>query len=704
MTIGSRPSVLTAASLLLIVLMTGGCQKEKPLPAPPQTRVEEVVEEIHGVRVADPYRWLEDQQSPETRAWIAAQNAYTDSLLDALPGREQLERRLTPLLQTASAAAPLHRAGRYFFLRRAADQDLYVIYMRDGAGGEDQVLIDPHPWTEDHTRSVDLADVSDDGKLMLYAVRQGGQDEVEYRILDVDRGEDLPDVLPRARYFNAEFTPDGKGLYYARYGEQGTTIFFHALGSDPSRDEALFGEGFGPDELIISSLSDDGAFLVVHVLHGSAGPTEIYVKDLRRGGPFRVAVADQDSRSFGQVVEGRLVVQTNWQAPAGRVMAVDARDPAQEKWREIVPERKDAVIRSIALVGGRLFVNYLENVVTRLRSFDLAGREVGEIHFDDLGTVSNLQGRWKDPEAFFSFQSFHIPSTIYRFDVASGKRSIWFRADLPVDPTRYQVEQLWFESKDGTRIPLFLVRRKDLAGDGPRPLLLNGYGGFEVSKLPRFSPTTIPWLDAGGLYAVANIRGGGEFGENWHRAGMLENKQNTFDDFIAAAEFLIDEGYTNSDRLAISGGSNGGLLVGAVMTQRPELVRAVICAYPLLDMVRYHKFLVARFWVPEYGSADDPEQFETLYAYSPYHHVRPGTEYPALLMITGDGDTRVAPLHGRKMVAAVQAANTANRPILLRYHIKAGHAGGTPVSEQIEDAVDTYSFLAWQLGLEEASR
>ncbi|MDQ7087824.1 MAG: hypothetical protein Q9Q13_08205 [Acidobacteriota bacterium] len=315
---GSRLFVRVVTPLLLITLAASGCRKEDLLPAPPQTRIEEVVEEIHGVRVVDPYRWLEDQQSPETRAWIEAQNAYTDSLLGDLPGRDQLLQRLTPLMQTDSAGVPIQRAGRYFFLRRAKDQDLYVIYMRVGVTGEDQVLIDPHPWTEDNTRSVDLVDVSDDGRLMLYAVRQGGQDEVEYRVFDVDRREDLPDVMPRSRYFSAEFTPDGKGFYYARYTQEGTTVYYHALGDDPARDTALFGEGFGPGELIVPALSDDGAFLFVHVLHGSAGPTEIHIKDLRHGGPFRVAVAGQPSRSFGQIVEGKLVVQTDWQAPSGR--------------------------------------------------------------------------------------------------------------------------------------------------------------------------------------------------------------------------------------------------------------------------------------------------------------------------------------------------------------------------------------------------
>ena len=562
-------------------------------------------------------------------------------------------------------------------------------------------MIDPHPWTTDHTRSTELVDVSKDGKLLIYAIREGGRDEVSYRVFDIDEGEDLPDLLTAARYFGAEFTPDGRGFYYTRYDSQGPRVYFHSLGTDPGKDMYVFGDGYGGDMLMFASLSNDGHFLLVHVLHGSAGPTQLHVKELRRGGGFRAATLGEDgSRSFAEIANGKLIIHTDWQAPTGRVMVADARHPERSNWREIIPANPDAVLRSMTLAGGRIFVNYLEDVQSRVKSYDLTGKTLGEIRFDSIGTVGGVLGRWDDSESFFSFQSFHIPNTIYRYDIPSGRQTVWSRTEVPINTADYEVNQVWYSSKDGTRVPMFLVRRKDLEKNGNSPTVLSGYGGFDVSRLPRFRPTIIPWLDAGGIYAVANIRGGGEFGEKWHRAGMLEKKQNCFDDFIAAAEYLIKEGHTDSRHLAISGGSNGGLLVGAVMTQRPDLVKAVICAYPLLDMVRYHKFLVARFWVPEYGSSEDPDQFKVLYAYSPYHHVEPGTAYPALLMITGDGDTRVAPLHGRKMVAAVQSANASDNPILLRYHTKAGHAGGTPVSEQIEDAVDAYSFLAWQLGVE----
>ncbi len=692
---------LVGAVALPLMLSAARLPAQSSLPLkPPPTRADSVKEIIHGVEVVDPYRWLEDQWSPETRAWIQSQNDYTRSILDKLPTRDLLKKRLAELMKVDVINVPLARSGRYFFTKRLANQDLPVIYMRRGLRGKDEVLIDPHPLSPDHTTSVTLLDVSRDGSLLAYGIREGGEDEISVHLFDVDARKDLPDQLPKARYFGISLTPDGRGFYYSRHGAQGSRIFFHELGSDPAADKQLFGEGYGPGKIIFSSLSDDGRHLLITVLYGAAASkTELYIKDIAAGGPIVPIVNDIDARFVGELGGDRLFLQTNWKAPNGRILAVDLKNLSREQWREVIPET-DAVLQSFSAAGGKLVVNYLKNVRSAVKVFEPDGRFVRDIEFATLGSVSGVRGRWQSPEAFFSFSSFYVPTTIYRYDVAVGRREVWARQNVPIDSDRFQVEQVWFESKDGTKVPMFVVHQKGIRLDGSNPTLLTGYGGFDISLTPRFSPRAATWVEGGGVFAVANLRGGGEFGEAWHRAGMLANKQNVFDDFISAAEWLIRKGYTRASRLAISGGSNGGLLVGAALTQRPELFQAVVCRYPLLDMVRYHKFLVARFWVPEYGSSEDPEQFKYLYAYSPYHHVRPGTKYPAVLFITGDSDTRVAPLHARKMAALLQATTGSDRPILLSYDTKSGHSGGRPVSQQIDELADELGFLFWQLGVQ----
>lgn len=695
-----RRSLLWLA--LAALVLAGGLRAadNKAAAKPPETRRGDVKEVLHGVELADPYRWLEDQQSPETRAWIDAQNAYTQAQLGAVPGRDLLKQRLTALLKIDTVGTPVERNGRYFFTKRRADQNLSVIYLRQGLKGEDQVLIDPHPLSPDHTVSISPAGVSDDGTLLAYSVRQGGEDEVTLNLFDVDARKDLPDRLPKARYFGgASIKPDKSGFYYTRHTEEGPRVFYHAMGADPASDKMLFGEGYDKSKIVFAGLSDDGRWLVIHALHGSAADkTEIYVQDVAGGGPIVSIVNDVTARFFGDVGGDTMYLQTNWDAPNSRVLAVDLKNPARENWREVVPESSD-VLEGVSLVGGKIVAQYLHNVRTRVRLLEPDGRLVRDIDLPALGSASGFSGRWQSPEAFYSFTSFHMPTTIYRYNLASGAQEVWARLNVPVDTRDFMVRQVWYESKDGTLVPMFLLHKKGLRLDGANPTLLTGYGGFTLSLTPTFSSTAVTWVENGGVYAVANLRGGGEFGEKWHRAGMRENKQNVFDDFIAAAEWLIANGYTSSERLAVSGGSNGGLLVGAMMTQRPELFRAVVCSYPLLDMIRYHQFLVARFWVPEYGSADDPEQFKYLLKYSPYQNVKPGTKYPAVLFISGDSDTRVAPLHARKMAALVQASTGSDRPVLLHYDTKSGHSGGQPVSKQIEDATDSLSFLFWQLGV-----
>lgn len=688
-----------AESLEHRVSNTTNAAQPSPAPPPP-TRRDDVVDVLHGVRIPDPYRWLEDQHSPETRAWIDAENAYSRPILDSLPGRQQLKQDVTALLKVDTTGLPRLRHGRYFFMRRLADQDLFTIDLRQGLEGKDEILVDPAPLSPDHSTSVQLEGVSDDGTLLAYGVRKGGRDEVSIHLLNVDTRTDLPDVLPDARYEGIAIKPDKTGLYYSRQTPDGPRVYYHALGADPSRDAEIFGQGYGPEKIIIASVSEDGRYLIVHVLYGaSADRTEIYVQELAHQGGMRPIVNDIDARFFGDIAGNQLFMQTNWKAPNNRILAVDLDHPERDRWREIVPE-SDAVIDNFSLAGGKLLVEYTRDATSRLKVFDADGRRAQEIALPSLGTVAGITGRWASNEAFFQFDSFLVPPTIYRYEVGSGRKQVWVRTQVPIDSGRFQVDQVWYESKDKTRVPMFLVYKKGLERNGSNPALLTGYGGFNISMTPVFSAEAAVWAEHGGVFALPNLRGGGEFGEKWHQAGMLSHKQTVFDDFLAAAEWLIQNKYTSPAKLSITGGSNGGLLVGASLTQRPDLFRAVVCRYPLLDMLRYQNFLVARFWVPEYGSAEDAAQFKYIYAYSPYQHVKEGATYPAVLMVSGDGDTRVDPLHARKMTALLQWAtsnSSAERPVLLDYDTKSGHSGGRPVPKQIDELTDELGFLFWQL-------
>lgn len=692
-----RRTSLVLLGVLLALRLSLVWAQDPSTHAAPRTWREDVKESFHGVEVIDPYRWLEVRNSPETQSWIDAQNEYTQSILGRLPGRELLKRRLGELLKIDVTGLPVERNGRYFFLKRLANQELSVLYMRQGFQGRDEVLVDPHPMSPDRTVSVALVNVSEDGRLLLYGVRQGGQDEMAIQLFDVEARKELPDRLPRARYLGASFKLDKSGFYYTRHGSEGSRVYLHALGTDPARDQEIFGKGYGPDKGISAFVSEDGRYLVIHVFHGSsADKTEIYLQDLAKSGPIFPLVNDLAARFLGEPAGDRFYLHTNWNAANGRILAVDLNHPERENWREVVPET-DAVIEDFSPVGGRLLVSYLHNVRSLVKVFEPDGRPVRDITFPTLGSLRGLRGRWKSGQAFFQFTSFHIPPTIYRYDVTKGTQEVWSRPNVPIESDRFELKQVWYESKDKTKVPMFLVHAKGLQLDGSNPTLLTGYGGFNLSETPEFTTRAVVWIERGGVFALANLRGGGEFGEQWHKAGTREKKQNVFDDFISAAEWLIQKGYTNPSRLAISGRSNGGLLVGAALTQRPELFQAVVCGYPLIDMLRYQKFLVAKFWVPEYGSSEDPDQFKYLYAYSPYQHVKAGTKYPAVLFVTGDGDTRVDPLHGRKMCALLQSATGSDRPVLIHYDTKAGHTAAQPVSKQIDDLTDELSFLFWQL-------
>jgi prolyl oligopeptidase len=665
---------------------------------PPKTREDVVKETIFGTTLSDPYRWLEDQTSPETRAWIDEQNRYTDSILEALPGRDVISRRLAELLKIDTISVPFERGGRYFFSKRLATQNQPVIYMREG--GRDIALVDPNTWTKDQTSSAALQDVSEDGKLLMYGVREGGADEVTGVILDIDARKELPDRFPKARYFGVSFTPDKKGIYYTKYQNGvGSRVMYHEMGTDVSKDTEVFGKGYGPTEIISPVVSRDGKWMTIFVSHGSAArKIEVYVQDLEKKGPITPIVNDVDATFSGTIENGHLYLLTNWQAPNRRIVDVELKNPARANWRTVVAE-EPFVIGGMRLAGGKIFVNYLENVSTKMKVFDVSGKHVRDVPLPPFGSASSMVGEWDKDEAFYSYSSYKQPATIYRYQISTGKQEEWARINVPVKTDQIEVKQVWYESKDKTKVPMYVVYKKGTKLDGTNPTYLTAYGGFNSSMTPGFSTFAAYWVEQGGVYALPNLRGGGEFGEKWHEAGMLERKQNVFDDFIGAAEWLIKNRYTSPQKLAIAGGSNGGLLVGAAMTQRPELFQAVVCSYPLLDMIRYDKFLVAKFWVPEYGSAEKEDQFKYLLAYSPYQNVKQGTRYPAVLFITGDSDTRVAPLHARKMAALMQAMTGSDKPILLHYDTKAGHSGGTPVSKQIEDLTDTLSFLFWQLGM-----
>jgi prolyl oligopeptidase len=558
------------------------------LAAFPPTRVEVVRETLHGVTIEDPYRWLEDQKSPETRAWIDAQIRHTRSYLERLP-REQIKSRLTELRRIDSTGAPTVRGNRYFFTRRLKQENRASICMRVGYGGKDEVVVNPNEVSRDESVSVLLSDISEDGSILAYGVRKGGEDEFEVRLLDVKTRKLLGDALPRARYTSFSLKKDNSGYYYGRFNPEGPRIYTHAMGSAPSQDRKIFGDGYTPSNWISASLSDeDGRWLLIDVSFGAVGKNDVFLRDDRTPGPVRPVAVGLDAEFRPFIVGGKLFLLTNWKAPNFRLFAVDPANPAQANWKEIVPEGANP-IEDVDAAGGRLFVHYLENVLPRVKQIDAAGKPLGEFRAPGPGTIRGPYGRWSRDEAFFTYSSFLEPGATYRHLVSSGKRDVWFRPSIPVKPEDYEEKQVWFTSKDGTRVPMFVVHRKGLKLDGNNPAYLTGYGGFSSSQRPGFSPAAAVVADLGGVFAVPNLRGGAEFGEKWHRAGMLESKQNVFDDFIAAAEWLIANKYTRPARLAISGGSNGGLLVGTAMTQRPELFGAVLCDVPLLDMVRYHK-------------------------------------------------------------------------------------------------------------------
>jgi len=679
----------------------------------PPTRVENVVEQIHGVKVGDPYRWLEDGSKPEVAAWVDAQNSHLRATLEPLGHRQAVRERLEELLSIGTLSTPVARypkgkGGRFFYTKREGKQNQPVLYVRDGVRGADRVLVDPNALRPDGTAALDWWFPSDDGRLLAYGISLDGSELSMLHVREVDSGHDLPDTIDRTRACSLAWRPDGRGFYYTRYPTPGTVpagdenyhrhVFSHTLGADPATDPKLFGEGRSPQEWPVIALSPDGKRLLIEGWQGWS-KSEVYLLDVAKPGAKPVAVAEKVDAAFdGELLDDRLFLRTNEGAPTYRLYVVDPKNPDRRGWREIVAAGDD-VLDSVAVVGKRLVAEYLHHAYSQLRILDLEGRAQGEVELPVIGTVTAVGGQWDKPDLFVGFTSFAVPPEVHHRDLAAGKTELWQRVSAPVDTGAYQVEQVFYPSRDGTEVSMFLVHRKGLRKDGVVPTLLYGYGGFNINMTPQFSRASFLLLEQGGLYAVANLRGGGEYGEAWHRAGMRGNKQNVFDDFVYAADWLVQKGYTSPDKLAIAGRSNGGLLVAAAVAQAPRMFKAALCAVPLADMLRYHRFLIAKLWIPEYGSADDPEAFRWLHAYSPYHHIDDGKNYPAVLVTTGEGDSRVEPSHARKFAARLQAATRSGRPVLLRTETKAGHGQGKPLTKQVDEATDEWTFLFWQLGV-----
>ena len=676
-------------------------------PYPPTSGGDEV-EILHGESIPDPYRWLEQGDDPRTQAWTASQNALTESLLAAVPARARLRARLDELLSIGALSTPEPVAGRYFYQRRDGRQNQPVLYVREGRDGEDRVLIDPNHLDAQGTTALDWFYPSEDGRLLAYGLSENGSEQSLLHVLEVDSGAPLPDRIPRTRSADLAWLPDGSGFYYTRYPAEGEvpegeehyhrSVFFHRLGTDSARDPLIFRPA-EKEHWPGVGLSPDGRWLVIGVAR-TFDQTDLYLQDLVARTPPVPVAKDVPATFDGEVVRGRLYLRTNLDAPTYRLYLVDPERPAREGWREIVPPRTDAVLDGFRITGSTLALSYLKRAASRLRLADLEGNGVREVALPTIGSLFGLSGEWDGDELYYGFTSYTVPPTVYRLALPAGTTELWRRVDADLDPSRYEVRQVGYPSRDGTEVTMFVVHRTGLPRDGANPVYLSGYGGFNISMTPAFSRSLLLWLERGGVVAIPNIRGGGEYGEAWHQGGMLGHKQNSFDDFIAAAEWLIRERYTKPERLAAAGGSNGGLLMGAVLTQRPELFGAVVIQVPLLDMLRYHRFLIARLWIPEYGSAEDPEQFRWLRAYSPYHHVRDGVRYPAVLLATAESDTRVDPMHARKMAARLQAATSSDRPVLLRLEARAGHGAGKPLNKVVDELTDTWTFVFWQLGVE----
>jgi prolyl oligopeptidase len=700
---------ILCGSLVVSLFAAAALAREK-VQYPP-TRKSDHVDVYHGVSVADPYRWLEDDNSGETKAWVTAQNKVTFAYLNAIPERAALKARLTKLWNYERFSVPTQRGGRYFFTRNDGLQNQGVLYTMPSLDAEPRLLLDPNALSPDGTVALTSTVVSDDGRLLAYGLASAGSDWQEWKVRDVATSKDLDDHVRWVKFSRAQWTKDGKGFFYSRYAEPDEkarltkenyfhTLYFHRLGTPQSDDVLVYERADHKDWSFYGMVTDDGRYLVIHSGQGTDPKNRVLYKDLSSP-DARVTelLMEFDAKYDFAGNEGPVFwFHTDLNAPRGRIIAIDVTNPKRESWKEIIPQAGQT-IENVSVVGEQFIVEYLKDARSVVKLFALGGKPAGEVELPGIGSAGGFSGRRTDTETFYGFTSFTTPGEVYRLDLTTGKSELFRRPKVDFDPSVYETKQVFYASKDGTRVPMFITHKRAVKLDGSNPTLLYAYGGFSASSTPSFSVARAVWLEMGGVLALANLRGGGEYGEEWHQAGMKHRKQNVFDDFIAAAEWLVESRYTSPDKLAIQGGSNGGLLVGACMNQRPELFRAALPAVGVMDMLRFHKFTIGWAWASEYGSADNADDFKTLFAYSPYHNLKSGVKYPSTLVTTADHDDRVVPAHSFKFAARLQECHAGDNPVLIRIETRAGHGAGKPTMKLIGEAADTWAFLVKELGV-----
>ena len=699
----NRNTVLVTFALLFTVSISQGVELK---PTYPKTRKVDHVDEYHGVKVADPYRWLEGdvRESAEVRAWVKRQNDYTRHFLDAIPERKMIEDRITKLWNYPKYSVPSFKGGKYFFRKNDGLQNQYVLYVSDSVDGEPRLLLDPNTWSKDGTVALSAAYVSDDGNKMAYSVSEAGSDWKELKILNIESGEHYDETLKWIRWGGAVWNKAGTGFYYGRFPEpkkgqefqaraENQMIYYHELGTSQKDDRLVYSRPDHPDWAFGIDITDDEKYLVMSVSKSTDDKNHVYYREVESEGEWKPLIDDFENQFyFVGSVDRNFFFLTDLDAPTKRIVSMSLDHPGRGKLTEIIPAAEQT-LEGVNIVNHQFLASYLKDATTRVRIFDLTGKHVRDLKFPGIGAASGFGGSPSDVETFYSFSSYDTPPSTYRYDLKTGESKLVRRSEVDFDSSRFTVKQVFYTSKDGTKVPMFIAHRKDIELDGNNPTLLYAYGGFNISLTPGFSITYVAWMEMGGVVAIPNLRGGGEYGEEWHLAGKKEKKQNVFDDFIAAAEWLIENKYTRTEKLAIRGGSNGGLLVGAVMTQRPELFGACLPAVGVMDMLRFQFSTAGPYWVDEYGSSDDPEEFKTLYAYSPYHNIKSETAYPPTLVTTADTDDRVVPMHSFKFAARMQNAQTGSNPILIRIESRAGHGAGTPTSKIIENYADQWAFL-----------
>ncbi len=706
----SRAAALAGLGLCFLSAALAG---DTPLKYP-QTRRIDHVDVYHGTSVPDPYRWLEDdvRKSPDVAAWVAEENKLTFDYLHAIPQREAIHKRLKELWNYERYSAPFKAGGRYFYTKNDGLQNQSVLYTLDSLEGEARVLIDPNKWSKDGTVALSGLEVSDDGKYLAYGIAEAGSDWHSWHVMEVGSGKIMPDELKWIKYSGPSWTTDSKGFFYGRFDEpkagekyQNITlnqkVYYHRVGTSQGDDVLVYRRPDHPDWGFQMQVTEDGRYLLLTVWKGTNHQYRITYKDLGEPLALPVDLIEDFDNEYSLVGNDGPIFyfKTDYQAPRGRLITIDTRKPERSNWKEIIPQAKEN-LTGLGLVGNLFIAHYLKDARTQIKLYAMDGTFVREVEFPGIGTAGGFGGKRTETETFYSFSSFATQPSIYRYDLVTGKSKLIRRANVKFESDNYEVKQVFYTSKDGTKVPMFITAKKGINLDGSNPTLLYGYGGFNIPMTPGFSITRAAWLELGGVFAQANLRGGGEYGKEWHEAGTKLRKQNVFDDFIAAAQWLIDNKYTRNDKLAIQGGSNGGLLVGAVMTQRPDLFGACLPAVGVMDMLRFHKFTAGRFWVDDYGSAENPEEFKALFAYSPYHNLKKGTKYPATLVTTADTDDRVVPGHSFKFIAKLQYCQAGDAPVLARIETRAGHGAGKPTAKQIEEVADQWAFLVKNLHME----